>query len=115
MLLNYMVEQSANLDSVLKAISDPVRRGMLAQLRSGPASVGEIAKPHDMSFAGAAKHLKILEAANLIHKSKSGRKQLCSLNPEPLKSVEAWLEDYAKFWNGRFDALAKILEEDEND
>jgi len=110
-----MVEQSDSLDSVLSAIADPVRRGMLAQLRSGPASVGEIAGPHEMSFAGAAKHLKILEAANLIRKSKSGRKQMCSLNPEPLRSVEAWLEDYAKFWSGRLDALARVLEEDGND
>lgn len=86
---------------------------MLAKLRSGPASVGEIAGPHDMSFAGAAKHLKILESANLIQKSKSGRKQLCSLNPEPLKSVEGWLEDYAKFWTGRLDALTKVLEEED--
>lgn len=88
---------------------------MLAQLRTGPVSIGEIAKPYEMSFAGAAKHVKILEQANLVCKSKQGRKQVCSLNPDPLRSLQIWLEQYKEFWDGRLDALAAAIEEDVNE
>tara|TARA_R110001599_G_scaffold188457_6_gene382950 strand:+ start:591 stop:926 length:336 start_codon:yes stop_codon:yes gene_type:complete len=109
-----MVELSGSLEDVLKAIADPVRRGMLAKLKEGPARIGEIAKPYDMSFAGAAKHLSILVDANLVRKTKVGRSQVCSLNAEPLKALQDWLDEYSKFWNGRLDALAVAIEEFEN-
>ena len=111
MLLNRMVELHAPLDDVLKAIADPVRRGILARLKQGPAQIGEIAEPFEMSFAGAAKHVNVLAKANLVKKAKIGRAQICSLNPEPLTAIQSWLDEYSAFWNDRLDALAKALED----
>lgn len=110
-----MVELNAPLEAVLKAVSDPVRRGILATLKDGPAPIGEIAKPYDMSFAGAAKHVNILVEAQLVRKTKVGRAQVCSLNAEPLKALQVWLDEYSQFWNGRLDALAIAIEEFENE
>ena len=114
LLLNLMVELNAPLDDVLKAIADPVRRGILSRLKEGPAQIGEIAKPFDMSFAGAAKHVKVLAQANLVKKTKVGRAQVCSLNAEPLAAIQSWLDEYSAFWSGRLDALAQALEEFED-
>lgn len=110
-----MVELNTPLENVLKAIADPVRRGILATLKEGPAPIGEIAKPYDMSFAGAAKHVNILVEAQLIRKTKVGRAQVCSLNAEPLKTLQTWLDEYAQFWTGRLNALALAIEEYENE
>lgn len=114
MLLNHMVELNVPLDDVLKAIADPVRRGILSRLKNGPAQIGEIAEPFDMSFAGAAKHVNVLAKANLIKKTKVGRAQICSLNPEPLTAIQKWLDQYSAFWNGRLDALSQALEDFED-
>lgn len=110
-----MVELDTPLENVLKAIADPVRRGILATLKEGPATIGEIGKPYEMSFAGAAKHVNILVEAQLIRKTKVGRAQVCSLNAEPLKALQIWLDEYAKFWTGRLDALVVAIEEYENE
>ena len=90
-----MVESdSLRLDSVFSALADPTRRGMLASLALGEKSVGELGHPFDISFAGAAKHVKVLENAGLIHRRKAGRKQMCSLRAEPLKESEDWLRQW---------------------
>lgn len=115
MLLNLMVELNSSLENVLKAIADPVRRGILTKLKEGPAPVGEVAKSYDMSFAGAAKHVNILVDAQLVRKTKVGRTQICSLNAEPLKALQDWLNEYSQFWNGRIDALAIAIEEFDNE
>lgn len=115
MLLNRMVEYDNSLDDVLKAIADPVRRGILESLKEGPAQIGEIAKPYDMTFAGAAKHVNILVKANLVQKTKVGRAQMCSLNVEPLEDLQSWLSEYSKFWNSRLDSLTAALVEFDNE
>ena len=103
-----MVEQ--RLDATFHALADPTRRGMLASLALGEKSVGELGEPFAMSFAGAAKHVKVLENAGLIERRKAGRKQICSLNPEPLQAAEDWLKQWEKFWSVRLDRLQALVE-----
>lgn len=109
-----MVElDSHKLDTVFNALSDATRRGMLARLALGDKSVGELAKPFAMSFAGASKHVKVLEEAGLIRREVRGRTHICSLEPGPLASADQWLRHYERFWTGRLDALERLLREDD--
>ena len=86
---------------------------MLASLALGEKSVGELAAPFAMSFAGASKHVKVLEGAGLIARRKVGRMQMCSLNAEPLAEAEQWLRQWEKFWTVRLDRLQALVEADE--
>ena len=103
-----MVEQ--RLDATFHALADPTRRGMLASLALSDKSIGELGEPFAMSFAGAAKHVKVLESAGLIERRRAGRKQICSLNPEPLQAAEDWLKQWEKFWSNRLDRLQALVE-----
>lgn len=103
-----MVER---LDATFQALADPTRRGMLATLAGGEKSVGELAQPLAMSFAGASKHVKVLEGAGLVVRRKVGRTQLCRLNPTPLAEAEQWLRQWEQFWNLRLDTLEALLPE----
>ncbi|MGZ2411689.1 DNA-binding transcriptional ArsR family regulator [Sphingomonas sp. F9_3S_D5_B_2] len=98
------------LDAAFHALSDPTRRGMLANLALGEKSVGELAAPFDMTFAGASKHVKVLESAGLVARRKVGRMQLCTLNAEPLAEAERWLRQWEKFWTVRLDRLEELVE-----
>ena len=104
----HLIDQS-RLDSIFGALADPTRRAMLGRLKQGPCSVGELGAPHDMSFAGAAKHVKRLEQAALVRRERRGRQQICHLNPEPLAQAQRWLDRYAAFWSERLDALETLL------
>jgi DNA-binding transcriptional ArsR family regulator len=108
-----MVENdSLNLDIVFQALSDATRRGMLASLALGERSVGELAEPFAMSFAGASKHVKVLEDAGLIRREVRGRTHICSLQPGPLASASDWLRHYERFWTSRLDTLERLLREE---
>jgi DNA-binding transcriptional ArsR family regulator len=108
-----MVEHdSLQLDTVFRALSDATRRGMLASLALGEKSVGELAKPFAMSFAGASKHVKVLEDAGLIRREVRGRIHLCSLEPGPLANASEFLRYYERFWTGRLDALEQLLRDE---
>lgn len=98
------------LSTVLSALADPTRRGLLAQLAKHDATVNELAAPYDMSLAAVSKHLKVLEKAGLIERGREAQYRPCSLNPEPLKSVDRWLEDYRKMWVERLDRLDAYLQ-----
>jgi DNA-binding transcriptional ArsR family regulator len=106
-----MVEN--RLDTTFQALADPTRRGMLASLALGEKSIGELGEPFRMSFAGAAKHVKVLESAGLIGRRKAGRKQICTLRAEPLAEAEQWLRQWEKFWNVRLDRLQALVESTE--
>ncbi|HXG80513.1 MAG TPA: metalloregulator ArsR/SmtB family transcription factor [Sphingomicrobium sp.] len=109
-----MVERdSPRLDSIFQALSDSTRRGMLASLALGEKSVGELAQPFAMSFAGASKHVKVLEEAGLIRREVRGRTHICRLEPGPLARADEWLRHYKRFWTGRLDALEQLLREDD--
>jgi DNA-binding transcriptional ArsR family regulator len=108
-----MVEN--RLDATFQALSDPTRRGMLASLALGERSIGELGEPFAMSFAGAAKHVKVLESAGLIERRKAGRKQICALRPEPLAEAERWLKQWEEFWTVKLDRLQAIIERDKKE
>ena len=108
-----MVEN--RLDATFQALSDPTRRGMLASLALVERSFGELGEPFAMSFAGAAKHVKVLESAGLIERRKDGRKQICSLRAEPLAEAERWLRQWEEFWTVRLDRLQAIIETDKKE
>ncbi|TKT82577.1 metalloregulator ArsR/SmtB family transcription factor [Aquamicrobium sp. LC103] len=105
-----MVEQEpAILDAVFHALSDPTRRAMLRTLSEGECSIGELAAPFSMSFAGASKHVKVLEAAGLVRREVAGRTHRCRLDAAALAEAEAWLRHYERFWTGRLDMLEALL------
>jgi DNA-binding transcriptional ArsR family regulator len=108
-----MVESDLpRLDTIFQALADPTRRGMLANLALGEKSVGELGEPFAISFAGAAKHVKVLENAGLIDRRKAGRRQMCSLRAQPLGEADKWLRQWEKFWTVRLDRLQALVESD---
>jgi DNA-binding transcriptional ArsR family regulator len=100
------------LDRTFHALSDPTRRGMLADLAVGERSIGELAQPFDMSLAGASKHVKVLEDAGLIARRKVGRTHLIRIEAKPLEEAERWLRQWEKFWTVRLDRLEALIERD---
>lgn len=110
-MFNLMVEHQA-LDSVFTALADPTRRAMLASLALGDRSVGALAEPFAMSFAGASKHVKMLERAGLVRRRIDGRTHMLSIAPQPLADVGVWLEQYRHFWTARLDALEVAINAD---
>lgn len=108
-----MVEN--RLDATFRALADPTRRGMLANLALGEKSIGELASPFKMTFAGASKHVKVLEDAGLIARRKLGRTHLISIEAKPLEEAERWLRQWEKFWNTRLDRLQALVERDKQE
>jgi DNA-binding transcriptional ArsR family regulator len=112
-MFNYMVEQSpAVLDRVFSALSDPTRRAMLRRLAGGARTVGELGEPFDMSFAAAAKHVKVLEGAGLLSRTIEGRSHRCRIEAGPLAAADRWLAYYERFWSMRLDDLERALSHD---
>ena len=109
-----MVEYHASqLDTVFHALGDATRRRMLRELADGERSVGELAKPFDISLAAASKHIKALESAGLIRREVRGRTHLCRLEPRPLAGAHEWLRFYERFWTERLDVLERLLREED--
>lgn len=99
------------LSQTFSALADPTRRAMLAQLSKGEANVSDLAKPFlkDMSLPAITKHLKVLEHAGLITKSRDAQWRHCKINGEGLKDVVVWMEQYRMFWEESFDRLEAYL------
>ena len=108
-----MVEE--RLDTTFGALADPTRRGMLANLALGDKSIGELAAPFEMSFAGASKHVKVLEDAGLVARRKQGRIHVISLEARPLEEAERWLRQWERFWNSRLDRLEAAINADKQE
>ena len=100
---------SALLDSVFQALSDPTRRAMLRGLADAPRTVGELAAPFEISLAGASKHIQVLERAGLIRREVQGRVHTCHLDAHPLHAGAEWIQHYERFWNQKLDVLAALL------
>jgi DNA-binding transcriptional ArsR family regulator len=107
LVVKYM--PSDRLSSTLFALSDATRRGILARLATGDATVTELAEPYDMSLAAVSKHLKVLETAGLISRGREAQWRPCHLEAAPLRDVFEWLESYQRFWNRSLDSLAEYL------
>jgi DNA-binding transcriptional ArsR family regulator len=101
----------ARLDATFAALADPTRRAIIARLASGEASVSELAEPFDMSQPAISKHLKVLERAGLISRSRDAQRRPRKLEPKPLAEATAWLEKYRRFWEGSFQNLDALLDE----
>ena len=101
----------AQLDTIFRALADSTRRALLARLAQGPASVGELAAPFDVSLPAVSKHLRVLERASLITREINGRVHRCSLSAEPLADAVAWLDHYRAFWDSNLEALADYFED----
>ena len=123
-LFNQMVYKTMatdHLSTVFSALADPTRRAILVRLATGEASVTDLATPFDMSMPAVSKHLKVLEKAGLIARSRDAQQRPCRLEAAPLKEVADWTEYYRKFWDESFDRLDDYLaelikqEKDKND
>lgn len=101
------------LSTTFAALADPTRRAILSQLSIGESNVSDLAEPFmkDMSLPAITKHLKVLEKAGLIQKTKSAQWRTCSLTPEPLKDATSWMEQYRFFWEQSFDRLGEYLKD----
>jgi DNA-binding transcriptional ArsR family regulator len=99
------------LSTTFQALADPTRRAILAQLTSGERSVTELAAPFDMSLPGISKHLKVLENAGLITRSREAQWRPCRIEPKALMTVDTWLDAYRRLWSERFDRLEEYLRE----
>ena len=100
-----------HLSSTFSALADPTRRAILARLSSGKASVQELAKPFNMTLPAVSKHLKVLEKARLIRRSRSAQWRPCYLEAAPLKEASDWVEQYRRFWEASLDRLGDYLRE----
>ena len=103
------MRRADQLSSTFAALADPTRRAILARLALGELSVNELAKPFKMSGPAVSKHLKVLERAGLITRSRAAQLRPCRLAPAGLKSVDDWLGDYRRLWAERLDRLDDYL------
>ncbi len=106
-----MRTQADKLSATFAALADPTRRAILARLANGEASVQDLAKPFKMTLPAVSKHLKVLEKARLIRRSRTAQWRPCYLEPEPLKEAADWVGQYRKFWEESLDRLDAYLQE----
>ena len=99
------------LTTTFAALADPTRRAILARLALGETSVTELAEPFEMSLPAVSKHLKVLERAGLIARSREAQWRPCRIEGTALKDVDDWLERYRRFWDESFDRLDTYLRE----
>ncbi len=97
------------LSATFAALADPTRRAILARLTEGEASVSELAAPFDISLPAVSRHLKVLEAAGLISRTREAQVRPCKLEADALKRAHAWIEPYRRFWDASFDRLDEYL------
>lgn len=99
------------LSATLSALADPTRRAILARLAQGEATVNELAEPFDISLPAVSRHLKVLEAAGLISRSREAQWRPCKLEPQALKNLDDWLDFYRRFWSESFDRMDAYIAE----
>jgi DNA-binding transcriptional ArsR family regulator len=117
LLLNLMVEQQMpdveadvhQLSVVFGALADPTRRAIVRRLASGDATVGQLAEPFPMSFQAVSKHVRVLEHAGLVTRSRRGQQRPCRLRVQPLASANGWLGDFRQLWERSFDRIDEHL------
>jgi DNA-binding transcriptional ArsR family regulator len=100
---------NTDLDNVIAAISDPTRRAIIGRLARGPARISDIAAPFPMSLTGVCKHVRVLERAGLVRRTREGRENTLELSAEPLREVARWVFQYEEFWNTRLDRLEQFF------
>ena len=103
--------QADHLSATFAALADPTRRAILARLATGQTSVLELAEPFDISLPAVSKHLKVLERAGLIARSRDAQWRPCRLQATPLKDIADWVEYYRRHWEESFEKLDRYLKE----
>jgi DNA-binding transcriptional ArsR family regulator len=98
------------LNATFAALADPTRRQIVERLSRGPAPVGELARPFDMSWPSVTKHLRTLEQAGLVRRHPSGQHRILELEPGPMNRARAWMDHHRQFWEKSLDSLADYLE-----
>jgi DNA-binding transcriptional ArsR family regulator len=98
-------------DLVFAAIADPTRRAILDQLARGPARVTDVAEPFAMSLNAVSKHIKVLERAGLVRRTRLGREHTLELEPSPLRAVSRWTSRYEQLWTERLDRMEAFFAE----
>ena len=106
-----VLNQSASLDAVFQALSDPTRRAMLDRLSRGPASVSELAEPLDISLPAVLQHLQVLEASGIVRSKKVGRVRTCRIHQKGLRTAEDWIAGRRATWERHLDRLGDFLKE----
>lgn len=101
----------SDLDATFTALADPTRRAILARLAAGEATVMELSEPFTLSQPAISKHLKVLEKAGLITRSRDGTRRPCRIQAETLAQATHWLEDFRQLWDARFRALDDLLDD----
>lgn len=99
------------LSVTFAALADPTRRAMLLRLSQGEISVSALAEPFQMSLPAATKHLRVLERAGLVQKTRDAQRRPCRINVEPLKKATDWMAQYRQFWEGSLDRLDAYLQQ----
>lgn len=99
------------LSATFTALADPTRRAILSRLAMGPANVTELALPFSISQPAISKHLKILERAGLVKRSREAQSRPCSIDAMPIKDVATWAEGYRQYWTDSFDRLDTYLQD----
>jgi len=107
-----MVESSERLDLLFAALSDTTRRDILARVAGEGMSIGEVAEHYNLTFAAISKHIKVLERANLVVKSRRGKEQVVTIVPSTLGVAQKHIARYARIWADRFDQLEEVLREE---
>ncbi|MFO0553398.1 MAG: metalloregulator ArsR/SmtB family transcription factor [Polyangiaceae bacterium] len=100
---------TADLSAIFSALADPTRRAILARLSEGDAPVKDLAEPFELSGPAITKHLKVLERAGLISRSREGQQRPCKLEAQALAPAAEWIEQYRAMWEERFDRLGAFL------
>ncbi|WP_421993291.1 ArsR/SmtB family transcription factor [Roseococcus sp.] len=100
----------ANLDQVFHSLSDGTRRAVIAQLATGPATIGDLAQRHRMALPSFMKHIRVLEESELVTSRKLGRVRMCQLRPDALATAQGWIEQERRVWEARLDRLDAFVE-----
>lgn len=111
-MVEYKLRQQRQLDAIFSSLADPTRRDIIARVAGKECSVGELVSYYHVSFAAISKQLKVLENARLIVKRKEGKKQMIAVDSAGLENADRYLEQYRQMWQGRFDKLESLLNEE---
>jgi DNA-binding transcriptional ArsR family regulator len=110
-----MATTAEQLDSVFGALADPTRREILSRLTAGEASVAELVTPFNVSQPAISRHLKVLEGAGLIRRTRRGTARLSHLRAEPLREATVWLARYREYWEESYERLDELLSQLQDD
>ena len=107
--MSSILEVDDHMSDTFAALANSTRRAILVRLAEGEANVNELAAPFDMSLPAISKHIKVLESAGLVTRSRNAQFRPCRLNPEPLEQVAAWVEQHRATWESRLDQMDHYL------